>query len=244
MKKLWKTVQIGVLLCALFSSISSQSVSSATMISPDNGCVMSCAEIVENIDRHVCYLRAIHKRECLLQMILHKNSSNTAQIFHHALMYWCENIVLRQGDVDALFETWDVFKAHVQNDPEFFIFIREFSVLLFFIYQNILQDPLAMHEICHIYQHVLALPMEDVLSTLDGYLTQATVFFGKHDFPFLSTMLHWVQAHWKISASLLFIGYICFIKWSAQGDPIATVRVPQFAWKAMPPTVELKGKRL
>lgn len=175
---------------------------------------MNCAQdmrtTIYHIDKHVSSLCAFDKMKENILLVIPKNTQANLQIFNHALTYWCEKMVLKEGNIDALFDTWKMFKTHAIEDGESFIFIREFSILLFMLYQSIFYVHFHMtpDELCALYEQVIKFPLEKIMVLLDQSLDRVALMLEEHALMDISKGIRFLQKHWKISSCAVVLACI------------------------------------
>jgi hypothetical protein len=136
--------------------------------------------------------------------------------YKHDCVVLCLKQMKASRTIDPFFETWNIFLKnyrHVETE----LFVKEMSVLLFFLYKNILfsldkkklyianelspfqdtlNDRVTMPEIVALYNKISLLPINEVLFALDHCYIRLVLILKEYEFYSSMSWLQWIEKYW------------------------------------------------
>lgn len=123
----------------------------------------------------------------------------------HELTHLCVQKMNIYKNIDALFDTWDVFlNLFKEINPH--AFLKEFAILLFSLYKNFFIEMsvcaeinrVSLLDIVNLYDHIVALPLTELLDVLDECYEQFVDTMNQCNIQQTATWSEWIVANWWV----------------------------------------------
>lgn len=158
---------------------------------------------VSAVQKHVSCLRGVCNNECISRFVDLATflQDNSAIAYNHELTRLTLKKIGVEGNLIPLFDAWDIFlKNYRAVDAD--LFLREFSVQLFFIYKNIFshynEQKVTILEIMHLSSQIMSLPIDQVLTALERCYHQFMIIMGQYGMNQGLSFSAWINRYWWV----------------------------------------------
>lgn len=135
--------------------------------------------------------------------------------FKHEVIANCVDTMIDTKSFDSLFSLWHKFSSYLFIDDQ--LFLKEFVSLQYMIFSRLIDclkpnQPKAPtpHEIIDLYDSVAALPMPEMLNSLDVLVEQLIIIMEKYEIDSAMSWTMWFAKYWWVPPVVLFSAYYNF----------------------------------
>jgi hypothetical protein len=129
---------------------------------------------------------------------------NNAIQFHHAAVQECLSLILKTKSLEPLFGLWRHFRAYkFINDS---LFLQEFVTLEYILYRKVIdclkivvaKKPLTAQDLEELYSSIAALPVPEMLNSLDTLVEELIVIMEKYELDSTMSWTQWLKKYWWV----------------------------------------------
>lgn len=176
---------------------------------------------VKRLEQHITFLFDFNKNYKKTQFFGHnplRIDIHRAQ-FDHDLIRWAVKKIQCEHCYDVLFDIWKTFKNHHALDiDDDYLFLHDFSTLIFIIYNTILQGLLRqeiripINDVIALYSQISSLPLPELLDLLDQCLAKLNAALQVYQ---TTSTISWTQIvgkYWWIPPVILIGIWVSLVR--------------------------------
>lgn len=181
-------------------------LSCATRANADDDAIIN--RRINRLDTHISFLTKFHTKnkeqlKSLIKEVKHALWQFDITDYEHDLIRLCIKKVTNKHALDPVFETWRLF-LNAYRDIDAPRFLREFSVLIFCVYKNLIvslikpDHKVTSTDIFELSSKIMSLPIDQVLDALDMCYRQFMFIMQDYGMTTASSPAEWIKQYWWV----------------------------------------------